>query len=193
MTPPFHTIRIGPFATAFQQQRVDDSFLADLDSYLLRELLPQVTIPYETTEGSLRASYDEDRYCGPRSVVRDIYAFEFQFLAADLVEELKAKLIYLPKERTFSIRYGKPLYLWTISRKRRSHDATRRIRELCQEILEGRTEPANCPVCGGATRIINADAMFDVTCLQRCFNYNFHRDPKTREFLHGHFFQKEPE
>jgi hypothetical protein len=31
-----------------------------------------------------------------------------------------------------------------------------------------------------------------LSCPRGCFNYNFHRDPETREFMHGHFFARPP-
>jgi hypothetical protein len=108
-------------------------------------------------------------------------------------EQLKTQLVYSPADGTFGVRHDKPLILWTEERKRRKVEDRQRIEAICREILAGNAVDTSCPICGAIARVINADTLFDVSCPNHCFNYNFHRDPKTRKFMHGHFFMNDRE
>jgi|EBPBio282013_DNA_FD.fasta_scaffold53342_1 hypothetical protein len=164
MNDPFATLVVGPFRSTYHNEPVNDRFKADLDRYLRHELLPQVQTTYTKTEGVLAAAFDEDRFCGPHSAIRNIFNFEFRFLAGSESEHVKAQLIYAPSDGTFSVRYSKPLILWTTERKRRQLEARQKIEVICQEILCGSRKDADCPICGASVRVIDGDALFDVSC-----------------------------
>jgi hypothetical protein len=192
MPPPFHNIRIGPFATQYHRSSVDATFCADLYDHLCHALLPQVTIAYEEVGGSLVAVFDEDRFCGPNSVVKNIYRLVMVFRCGDTTEEVDAELKYVPSTRSFVRHKGKALYLWTVGRKARVSEVEQRIEEVCRAIERGERLAGPCPVCGAELRIADNDRLFDVTCPSHCFSYNYHRHPETRGFVHGHLFMKEP-
>ncbi len=79
MHPAFASIQFGPFASTYHRECVNDDFKEAFSAFLEAELLPQIEQPYESTTGRLTAAYDDQKYCGPRSAVRDIYRFEFAF------------------------------------------------------------------------------------------------------------------
>lgn len=191
MHPAFSTIEFGPFRSEYHRVAVDADFREALSDYLVAELLPQVDQPFGSTTGRLRATYDDQKYCGPISAVRDLYTLEFEFCRASGADSIKIDLAFCPKDRSFSPRYrGKPLHLWTAARKEAHISRKESIKAICDRILHGEVSRAPCPCCGAALHIINAPALFDVSCPKHCFNYNFHRDPQTGEFLHGHFFSE---
>jgi len=189
MHPAFTTIEFGPFKSTYHNGAVDTDFREALSDYLAAQLLPQVDEPFDTTFGRLLAAYDDQKYCGPNSAVRDIYSLEFEFRRSSGADTIKVDLAFSSKHRSFSARYrGKPLYLWTALRKEGQIRRTNGIKEVCDRILRGEAPTARCPCCGAALHVVNTSDLFDVSCPERCFNYNFHRDPETGTFLHGHFF-----
>ncbi len=192
MRKPFNNIKVGPFAAKYHQSSVDESFLESLHSYLVQELIPQVSIKYDTVDGRLTACYDNDRNCGPNSAVKNLYRLEVAFHEKSFSEEIKTDLRYKHESRKFEERNSQPLYLWTIERKQKNAEDRKSIEELCQAIQKNTVVDENCPLCGSMLSITNNDNLFDVRCPNGCFNYNYHREPTTREFLHGHFFMKEP-
>ena len=192
MEPPFHTLKTGPFKTKYHKSTARE-MLVDLEEYLRRTLLPQVTISFQATEGSLTPVVNENRFCGPGSLVKDTYKLKFRFLAYELSEHTEAELRYRPAQHTFTIVSKPGLYLWTIARQKKRKELLANVEALCQRILRKEPNEASCPVCSGPISIVDSPALFDVTCPRGCFNYSFHRDPKSQEFLHGHFFVGEPD
>ena len=63
---------------------------------------------------------------------------------------------------------------------------------LCKHIGKEHLAEAACPKCSTALNIIDSPGLFDVTCPQGCFNYNFNRDPASGEFQNGHIFYGQP-
>lgn len=189
MHPCFAAINFGPFQSDYHAIAVDSRFREALSTYLASELLPQVDKPFESTSGSLNAVYDNQKYCGPNSAVRDLYRLEFHFHRASGDDAIKIDLAYSPSTQSFRPRYrGKKLFLWTETRKEKQKVQNIEIEHVCQLILRGEMQTANCPCCGNILSIINSPSLFDVSCSQGCFNYNFHRDPETGKFQNGHFF-----
>jgi hypothetical protein len=191
MREPFNNIKVGPFAAKYHQSSVDESFLVSLHSYLAQELIPQVSIKFDAVDGRLTACYDNDRNCGPNSAVKNLYRLEVAFHEKGASEEIKTDLRYKPESGIFEERNSKPLYLWTVDRKQKYAEARKSIEEACQAIQKNNAVDVNCPLCSSMLSITNNDNLFDVRCPNGCFNYNYHREPKTREILHGHFFMKE--
>jgi hypothetical protein len=192
MQPPFHNLRLGPFKASYHRSQVDASFCADLEAFITREMLPQVTIDYEKVDGALTALYDEDRNCGPHSAVKNLYRLKLEFRRGEEAEEADLQLKHLPESHAFIGRYKKPPYLWTHRRKARMEEIAESVDRLCTAIQEGEAPTPVCPACGATLRVIDTDSLFDVTCPSLCFAYNFHRDPQTREFIHGHRFFNDP-
>ena len=189
MHPVFASIKFGPFQSDYHKSATGADFREALSQYLVAELLPQVDEPFDRAVGSLRAAYDDQKYCGPHSAVRDLYTLEFEFQRSAGGDPIKIDLAFSPKEASFSPRrLGQPLYLWTTARKEARSHLQLRIKEICDRILRGEISGARCPVCNADLHVINNSGLFDVSCPGHCFNYNFHRDPQTGEFQHGHSF-----
>jgi hypothetical protein len=193
MAPPFHTIEYGPFKAGYHVDQVSSGFKEDLRAYLTRELLSQVTLGFEHSAGSLAAVYDEDRFCGPRSAVRDIYRLVFRFTKGETAEHIDQDLIYRSKDRSFSPRRGNRLYLWTVPRQNRREQDGQRLSEICNRILRGDHGRSQCPICQSDLSVTNEPRLLDVRCPNGCLAYNMHRDPRTGEPIHGHSILKEPE
>lgn len=191
MSPVFATIRFGPFSTEYHRRAVDEAFRAALDAYLTKELLPQVEEPFESTRGSLTAEVNEDRFCGPHSLVRDVYRLEFAFVRAGSVDELKCQIRRNPKTGGFGPRYphGR-LYLWTRRRKAEDKEFWSALDEIVRRVGRGEKGEWHCPRCGSVLRLHDLPDLFDLSCPGGCFNYNYHRDPVTKEPRHGYFFSR---
>ncbi len=84
---------------------------------------------------------------------------------------------------------GRAFRLNTIPLKQEMNRQNQEIEAIRDGILAGEITEAKCPICGADLHIVNAPRIFDLTCTQRCFNYNFHKEPRTGKFLHGHFFR----
>src|SRR5688572_7817443 len=111
MHPAFATIAFGPFRSDYHNAAVNEDFREALSDYLASQLLPQVDEPFATTTGTLHATYDDQKYCGPNSAARDLYTLEFEFQRPSGGDAIKIDLAFSPKQRSFSPRYrGKPLY-----------------------------------------------------------------------------------
>jgi hypothetical protein len=193
MHPAFATIQFGPFQTAYHKSAVDEVFREALSAFLERELLPQIEETYQRTQGHLTAEFNEEKYGGPNSAIRDAYRLEFSFIGEHGADEIKAQIYRDPKTGSFRPRYkGRPLVLWTAKRKAEEHAFRGAIEHLVQRILAGEIRECTCPRCSACLSLVDSPGLFDLSCPQRCFNYNFHRDPKTREFMHGHFFSRPP-
>src|SRR5215204_5732066 len=118
MHPAFATIKFGPFKTVYHKHAVDEGFREALSAFLQRELLPQLDGDYLRTHGRLTAEFNENKYCGPNSAVRDAYKVEFSFVQREGVAEVNAKIYRDPKTGSFRPRYkALPLTLWTQKRK----------------------------------------------------------------------------
>lgn len=194
MHPAFATIEFGPFQTAYHNMAVDEAFREALSVYLERELLPQLDEDYERTQGRLIAEFNEEKYCGPSSAVRDAYKLEFSFIHQGGTDETKAQIYRDSTTGAFRARFrGAPLVLWTVKRKAEQASFRAAIEAMAKRILAGEKSEWVCPRCSAPVSLIDSANLFDLRCSRSCFNYNFHRDPKTKEFLHGHFFARPPQ
>lgn len=189
MYPAFTNIVYGPFHTAYHREAVDEKFREALAAYLEKHLLPQVDEPYDSTEGSLVASFNEDKYCGPNSLVKDAYRLEFAFVRASGRDTIKADLLWERGSGSFRPRYrGKELVLSTARRRAATDAFMREVRKLVDEILAGGSPDLTCPSCGLPMSLVNRPGLFDLSCRSGCVAYNFHRDPETGQAMHGHVF-----
>jgi hypothetical protein len=193
MHPAFTTIEFGPFQTAYHKQADGEAFRESLSAFLEHELLPQLDGDYRSTKGRITAVFDDERYCGPNSAVRDAYKFEFAFLCGHGTDEIKAEIYRDPKTGSFRPRYkGRPLVLWTANRKAQQEAFHRAIDAIVERIQAGEISEWICPRCSARLSLIDSPGLFDLSCPRDCFNYHFHHDTKTKEFMHGHFFSRPP-
>jgi hypothetical protein len=193
MSSPFDAIVYGPFKAEYHRVLVDDSFKRALSEFLASKLLPQLDHAFTDATGTLSACFDEDRFCGPNSLVRDCFRLEFAFRGADGESRIKTEVVY-NLGGLFAVRRGRrgySLYLWTPSRQRKRQSEQEAIQRTVRAILDHVNDHPSCPLCSAALKVVDAPALFDVVCPNRCFNYNFHRDEKG-EPLHGHFFMCDP-
>ncbi len=189
MHEAFATIKFGPFHTEYHRRAVDNEFKEAFSNYLETELLPQVDEAYETTEGAITSLVNEEKFCGPNSLVKDVYQFEFAFIRQGSRDEVKLEIRRDLKNDVFIPRYRhRTLYLWTQRRKEEHDRFCQAINDMVKRILEGQAGQWHCPECNAALSLVDAKAMFDLRCPSGCFNYNYHRNPETGGFLHGHFF-----
>ncbi len=189
----FNNIRFGPFNSTYHAEAMTADFKEALSEFLETNLLPQIEESFESASGSVTAGYDDEKYCGPNSIVRDIYKFEFAFHRPSGDDTIKIELVFSSKSQTFSTRRKKPFYLWTNRRREIYLAQGQSIKVLCDRIAKRESVAAVCPLCSATLIVHDAPSLFDVRCPGRCFNYNYHRDPKDGSFLHGHFFRKEPD
>jgi hypothetical protein len=190
MHPAFATMQLGPFLTDYHRRSVDQRFRNALGQYLEEHLLPQVDEPFDSTTGTLKADVNEERFCGPNSLVKDKYTLKFSFLRQSSSDTVNAKLRYYPGTGSFGLRGSQPLTLWTPKRKELERAFRDAIGDIVSRIMKGEAGEWNCPQCHCGLRLVNSPDLFDLSCLQGCFNYNFHRHPQTGEMMHGHFFTK---
>jgi len=190
MASPFDAIVYGPFNAEYHRVIVDDTFKRALREFLASKLLPQLDHALTDATGTLTACFDEDRFCGPNSLVRNCFRLEFAFRGTDGESRIKTEVVYNPGG-PFAVRRGHSLYLWTPSRQRKRQSEQEAIQKTVRAILKHESDRPSCPLCSAALSGIDATALLDVICPNRCFNYNFHRDEKG-EPLHGHFFMGDP-
>ena len=191
MHPAFSSIRYGPFHTGYHQAAVDERFRVRLAAYLEENLLPQVDHAYDSTEGSLVAVFNEEKFCGPNSLVKDAYCLDFAFRRESGRDTIRIDLLWDPAGGTFRPRHrGNDLILATSRCKKRTEDFMAQIRGMVSEIQAGDNPGLVCPSCGLAMSLLNSPRLFDLSCGNGCISYNFHRDPETGEHLHGHVFAR---
>jgi hypothetical protein len=193
MHPAFTNIEFGPFQTVYHRSAVNNGFREALSKFLEREVLPQLDEPWTRTQGRLTAEFDAEKYCGPNSAVRDAYKLELAFIRDSGADEIKAQIYRDTKTGDFRPRFkGRPLVLWTEKRKAEQRTFRKAIDHVIKRIQAGEHFQWVCPRCSARLSLIDSPGLFDLSCPHGCFNYNFHRDLKTREFTHGHFFSKPP-
>jgi len=189
----FTAIEYGPFQTAYHREAIDGGFREALSKFLERELLPQLDEPCTRTQGRLTAEFDAEKYCGPNSAVRDAYKLEFSFIREHGADEIKAQIYRDPKTGCFRPRFkGQPLILWTEKRKAEQQSFREAIDHIVKRIHAGEHSEWACHRCSTHLSLIDSPRLFDLSCPQGCFNYNLHRDPETRESMHGRFFSRPP-
>jgi len=193
MHTAFTTIELGPFQTDYHRGAVDEGFRESLSAFLERDLLPQVDEPFSHTEGRLTAEFDEDKFCGPLSAVRDAYRLEFSFIRPHGTDQIEARIYRDPKTGSFRARFKRqPLILWTEKRKAEQRTFREAIDRMVERIRAKEHSEWVCPRCSAILSLVDSPDLFDLRCMRGCFNFNFHRDPETSEFRHGHFFSRPP-
>jgi hypothetical protein len=189
MHPAFSNIQFGPFATSYHRSAVDDSFREAFSTYLEKELLPQVDEPFDSTVGSLVSAFADEKYCGPNSLVKDIYKLKFSLLRVGSSDDVETEIRRNPKTGLFSPRRKfYPLFLWTAKRKADEVKFREAVHDIVASVFNGGSAPSACPRCAAELKLYYPSDLIDLSCSRGCFAYNFHFDPETREMRHGHFF-----
>jgi len=187
-------IQFGPFSTQYHSALVDLKFKTALSAFLDRGLLTQLDEPADDAAGTLVATFDNDRYCGPNSLVRNLFTLELTLFGPDGTSDLKSDIEFDANTKSFSARtgHGHHFYLWTPSRKQDREAEMGLIQRLVDDFQRDHGVGIKCPICNGHVSAIDDPAIFDVRCTeQRCFQYNYHKDD-TGRLAHGHFFTKHP-
>ncbi|MEZ6138682.1 MAG: hypothetical protein R3C53_27675 [Pirellulaceae bacterium] len=181
--------------TSYHRGMIESGLLLRLQQFIIDDLSPQLPAPVDLVDGNITPCYNEDRYCGPSSAVKDTYRLDIRFLAASEVlgtfkEEIEDDL----RSHGFKARYRhRKLLVITQARRAAQEALGRAVQTLCYRIAHEQRTSASCPKCQNALNIIDGPRLFYVTCPSGCFTYDFHRDPKSGEFLHGHVFFGQPE
>jgi hypothetical protein len=148
MHSAFATLQFGPFETRYHRHAVNDEFRRAFSAYLERELLPQVEEPFDVTEGTLRAAYKREKFCGPRSAIKDAYAFKFSFLRQGSSDDIEMHLYQDLRAGTFQPRFkNERLFLWTRQRKERERLFISGIHDMAAAIARGERREWFCSCC----------------------------------------------
>jgi hypothetical protein len=188
-------IRVEPKVnTSYHRGMIDNGLLARLEMFIAADLASQLPVPADDIHGTIVPCFDEERYCGPNSAVKDVYRLELSFQAGgEVVGTFKDDISFDPASSTFGPRRRhRRLLVITQARQEAQRTLAEAVDVLCKRIGREHLTEATCPRCSTAVNIIDSPALFDVTCPQGCFNYNFHRDPASGEFQHGHVFYGQP-
>jgi hypothetical protein len=188
-------IQFGPYSTQYHSAIVTNQFKLSLSTFLNTNLLNQLDEPACDANGKLTSTFTSDRYCGPNSLVRNLFSLEIELFGADGKSDLKADIEFHPETQTFSPRsgYGHHFYLWTPSRKRNRDFELKMIRVVVEDFRRTHDKELRCPICHGTLTGVDDSLTFDLRCTDhRCFVYNYHKDEDGR-LAHGHFFTKHPE
>ena len=187
-------IRFGPFKATYHRDLVDNAFKEQFELFLWANLVPQLECPLRELEGTLTATFDNEKNCGPNSLVRDIFTLECLVMCDDGASELKSDIVFDPKCFAFAPRHGfdRYFYVWTPTRKKQRETHLAQIQLVVDDVTRGESTGLACPICGGDIKAINNADIFDARCLlRRCFVYNYHKDELGR-LAHGHFFTTHP-
>ncbi len=187
-------LEYGPFATAYHRALVNSEFLESLQRFFEHQLLPQTDAAVTDANGTIKATFDDERYCSPTSLVRNIFTLDLAIFSKAGSAELNADLIYEPADHSFSPRkgYDHHCYLWTPARKLAREEEMSTIQRLVDNIKRDWPAVLECPICHAEIQIVDNDMTFDVRCRgSHCFEYNYHKDEQG-QLAHGHFFVKHP-
>jgi hypothetical protein len=183
-------IVFGPFVAQYHREAIDERFRASFREFLNRELMPQVSIDYESMVGTLAAKFDHDRNCGPNSAVRDIYHLRVEFRRGDVAEYAAEELVYDTRRATWRARRQRPrpITLQTLERQSRHSRIERGVGEIIASTQTGDMVGAVCPGCNAPLDISDTDALFAISCPNQCFDFHVHRRGTTREVSQQTFF-----
>lgn len=176
--------------TSYHRGMIESGLLVRLRQFVIDDLSPQLPAPADMVVGTITPCFNEDRYCGPGSAVKDTYRLDIRFLTAlEVLGTFKEEIEDDLNSHRFRARYRHRKLLVITQARCAAQDALgAAVQSLCRRIAKKHLTSAMCPKCENALKIIDGPGLFDVTCPSGCFTYNFHRDPTSGEFLHGHVF-----
>ncbi len=187
-------LRFGPFSTSYHRESVNATFKEQLELFLQHNLILQLDSPLREFDGTLTATFDNEKNCGHTSLVRDIFTLECIAICDDGMSDVNSDIVYDPVHGAFTPRTGFDnfFYVWTPTRKRTRESELSAIQRVVDDIMRGEASDFECPICGGEITAVNNPEIFDARCKRRrCFVYNFHKDECGR-LAHGHFFTTHP-
>ena len=156
--------------------------------------MSQLDEPAREASGTLTATFDNDRYCGPNSLVRNIFTLEIALYGEDGKSDLKSDIVFNSGTSAFSGRtgHGHHFYLWTPKRKAHRENELEMIQRLVDDFRRTHMTGLKCPICQGNVAGVDDPLTFELRCVDsRCFVYNYHKDEDGR-LAHGHFFTYHP-
>jgi hypothetical protein len=187
-------LRFGPFAASYHQNLVTAAFTDQLETFLQKQLVPQLDSPLQEVEGTCVATFNSESYCGTSSLVRNIFTLDCDLFSDDGVSQLKSDIVYDPATSSFAARTGhnRWFYVWTPTRKIAREKELAAIQRAVDDVYRNAGRAFQCPLCAGDISSINSVEDFYARCEgERCFNISFHKDDRGRP-VHGHFFTKHP-
>lgn len=188
-------LQFGPFSTQYHAGLVNDKFKAALSGFLESALFSQLDEPASDADGTVTATFNNERYCGPNSLVRNVFTLEVSLYGCDGKSDLKSDIEFHPDTLAFSPRagHGNNFYLWTPKRKKNRENELGIIQRLVDDFQRTQKVGLSCPICKGTVTGVDDPSIFDIRCIDnRCFVYNFHKYEDGR-LAHGHFFTCHPE
>ena len=108
MMPAQITLNIGPFATDYHQQACDAQAIDIVRSFIQVSVVPLATPGFTHVTAHLYSNYDDPRYLGPLSIVKNMYMLKIEFRNSKYVktELFRSCLTHNPETRTF--KYSEP-------------------------------------------------------------------------------------
>jgi hypothetical protein len=182
----YRNVVFGPFKASWHQKHVSNKLKNDLVRFIDQVIEPQVTIRYSKCGGTLVASCNDDKYCGPHSAVRDIYRLTYAYETEDEIEDIDIELIYHRDTGEFTKRWrGLSLKLVTVEHRRN----IQKLYELIRMAWKDRTVSSiTCPFCDNKVDVSYTSELFAVHCDNNCFESHYHLDAQSGEMKHGHVF-----
>ncbi len=116
-------------STSYHRDMIENGLLMRLQQFVVDVLSPQLPVPAVIVDGTITPCFNEDRYCGPSSAVKDTYRLEIRFLAASEVlgtfkEEIEDDL----RSHTFRARYRHRKLFVITQAQRAAQDALGTVR-----------------------------------------------------------------
>lgn len=184
-----YKIEFGPFKTKYHQDLAINGFQDAAIKFIHENFVSQLEQESYSVTGTVEAEFNEEKYCGSNSAVRNKFKFNLVFETSSGKASYKGTLKFT--ETAFEAARGSSLYVWTQSRLDARKKQQSKILEIANLILAKKSFENQCPVCFGEVNYLNTERMFDLGCKAHCFTYSYHKDSDGK-FLHGHFFMKEP-
>jgi len=74
---------------------IADGLLTRLEMFISEDLASQLPMPADDIHGTIVPCFDEERYCGPNSAVKDVYRLELSFQAgAEVIGNFRDDISY---------------------------------------------------------------------------------------------------
>ncbi|MFZ4858179.1 MAG: hypothetical protein ACOYL3_17460 [Desulfuromonadaceae bacterium] len=123
------TLNVGPFATEYHQRAFDVQAIDKARSFVLVSVVPLATPGFTHISAHLYSNYDEPRYLGPLSIVKNSYVLEIEFSNSKYLqtELFSSGLTHNPDNRTFE--YSEPEQLNSMAYMHGEAEASSSIEE----------------------------------------------------------------
>ena len=172
MHPAFANITYGPFHTAYHLAACGPDFREQLSELLEEQLIPQLEEPYTTAAGTLTAKFNEEKYCGPNSAVKNRYELDFCFSGLSGNSEVKASLLHDPASGRFAPWNRKyPVLLVTPRLKAIRTVFENEISRNLRKYWKAKRAGGPCPACGLPLDVHSGNYHFRLSCPKGCVEY----------------------